>query len=217
MNKKGFSLVELMIVILVIIILGTIAVTSYKNVQMNARDSTRIHDFKNMQEMLEVYYAKYGVYPCGHSDSLELGSDCGTEGSTISCPADPITDLPGFLNGVDTGGGAPADCVNGPLTGLFHEQLTSSNCPKDPLNLPFDFFSTNYIYKYQVPRDRQSYVLGTYLERNDDLMHTDGGCSDDVYEVGPGVGTITIDKSVGLRGDNWTLAPIACTAANDPC
>lgn len=64
--KKGFTLMELLIVIAVIGILISIATASYSSAQKKARDSRRKGDLKAMQNALEQYYsANSGQYPAG--------------------------------------------------------------------------------------------------------------------------------------------------------
>ncbi len=59
----GFTLIELMIVIVIIAILATIGLVMYTNVQRSARDSKRIQDINAIQNALEQYRAFNGSYP----------------------------------------------------------------------------------------------------------------------------------------------------------
>jgi general secretion pathway protein G len=60
---KGFTIVELLIVIVIIGILAAIVVASYNGVQNRARNSVRISDIKTAQKLLEAYNAQNGNYP----------------------------------------------------------------------------------------------------------------------------------------------------------
>ena len=62
-SKSGFTLVELIIVIVIIGILTTIAVFNYMSTQRYARDKQRTSDAILISESLETYYAKHGEYP----------------------------------------------------------------------------------------------------------------------------------------------------------
>lgn len=62
-KEKGFTLVELMIVITVIAILITIAVASFTRVQKQARDAKRKGDLKALTTALQAYYTENMVYP----------------------------------------------------------------------------------------------------------------------------------------------------------
>ncbi|MDP2860654.1 MAG: type II secretion system protein [bacterium] len=62
MKKKGFTLVELMIVITVIAILSTIAVVSFTRVQKQARDTKRKSDIRALATALQAYYTERNQY-----------------------------------------------------------------------------------------------------------------------------------------------------------
>lgn len=62
-DSKGFTLIEMVIVIAVIGILMGIAFGGVRNVQGSARDTKRQSDLKTVQTYLELYYNKFGHYP----------------------------------------------------------------------------------------------------------------------------------------------------------
>lgn len=62
-SKRGFTLVELMIVITVIAILATIAVVSFTRVQKQARDTKRKAEIKSLQTALQAYFTEKQHYP----------------------------------------------------------------------------------------------------------------------------------------------------------
>ena len=63
LTKKGFTLVELLVVISVIGMLSTIAVVSLGTARQKARDTTRIATMKQVATGLEQFYADTGGYP----------------------------------------------------------------------------------------------------------------------------------------------------------
>lgn len=64
MVKKGFTLLELLIVISIIGILVTVATASYSSSQKKARNSRRMSDMKSVQNAAEQYYAdNNAAYP----------------------------------------------------------------------------------------------------------------------------------------------------------
>ncbi|OGK66306.1 hypothetical protein A2313_03650 [Candidatus Roizmanbacteria bacterium RIFOXYB2_FULL_41_10] len=64
MKNKGFSLLELLVVIGIISILLAIAVSSYSTTQKKTRDARRASDLKTIQQAAEQYYSVCGyVYP----------------------------------------------------------------------------------------------------------------------------------------------------------
>ena len=62
-NRKGFTLVELIVVIIVMAILATIVSLGLNRYLEDGRDSQRISDVTTIVEALEKYYNKYGEYP----------------------------------------------------------------------------------------------------------------------------------------------------------
>jgi len=67
-RKEGFTIVELLIVIVVIGILAGLVITTYNGIQQKARNTERTTDLKTFQGQLEAYYANNGSYP--GTDSL---------------------------------------------------------------------------------------------------------------------------------------------------
>jgi len=80
MNKKnafrrGFTLIELMIVIVILgILMGTI-LPRLTGAQARARDTARKADLTNISQALEVYYGDTGIYPPAPTGSCLNASD----------------------------------------------------------------------------------------------------------------------------------------------
>lgn len=62
-TKSGFTIVELLIVIVVIAILATISIIAYSGIQQRARDSQRMADLVAIGKAVELYRAINGSYP----------------------------------------------------------------------------------------------------------------------------------------------------------
>lgn len=62
MNKKAFTLVELIVVITILAVLATVAFVSFQWYAMSARDSARLSDLKSMTKVLELYNVRNGKY-----------------------------------------------------------------------------------------------------------------------------------------------------------
>lgn len=62
-NMSGFTLLEIMIVIIVIGILITLTTVNYSRLQPKARDDRRQIDIANITKALELYYNDNGKYP----------------------------------------------------------------------------------------------------------------------------------------------------------
>jgi len=62
-NKFGFSLIELLVVIGIIGLLSTMAVSGFKLVQQRGRDSKRVSDIKTIRNGLELFSIEANRYP----------------------------------------------------------------------------------------------------------------------------------------------------------
>ena len=59
----GFTIVELLIVIVVIAILAAISIAAYTNIQQRAKNTAIINAANSSIKLIEAYIAQYGVYP----------------------------------------------------------------------------------------------------------------------------------------------------------
>lgn len=85
--KKGFTLVELLVVISIIGVLAAIGLGSFTTAQMRGRDAQRKSDLKQISHSLEIYYSDHGSYPA----SITFGSEF-TDTKTVyfkKLPTDP--------------------------------------------------------------------------------------------------------------------------------
>ena len=64
-QRRGFTLIEILIVVAIIGILASVVLVGLGPVQQKGRDARRISDLKQIQTGLELYFAKNGVYPTG--------------------------------------------------------------------------------------------------------------------------------------------------------
>ena len=62
-TTSGFTIVELLIVIVVIGILAAITIVAFNGVQVRARDTERTTDIKQLHKALEMFYIEKGYYP----------------------------------------------------------------------------------------------------------------------------------------------------------
>lgn len=83
-KNKGFSLIELMVVISIIAILAVIGITIFSGAQKGARDAQRRSDVKNIIDALET---KKGASKADYS-GITLAT---TDFSSGALPADPVS------------------------------------------------------------------------------------------------------------------------------
>ncbi|MBI2404699.1 prepilin-type N-terminal cleavage/methylation domain-containing protein [Candidatus Gottesmanbacteria bacterium] len=61
--KKGFTLIEVLVVATIIGVLTAVAVTSYTSVNKRSRDSKRRSDLEQLRSALEMYRSDNSYYP----------------------------------------------------------------------------------------------------------------------------------------------------------
>jgi len=88
LNRAGFTLVEIMVVITIISILTSVLYVSFNAARENSRDQVRQSDLKQLQLAIELYKAQNGSYPdsgCGAADSHFAGPGPAAPGNYTSC------------------------------------------------------------------------------------------------------------------------------------
>jgi general secretion pathway protein G len=83
-SARGFTLVELLIVISLISILAAMGLVQYKNSVVSSREAVLRTDLFRMRDAIDQYYADKGKYPSA-LDSLV------SDGYMRKVPEDPIT------------------------------------------------------------------------------------------------------------------------------
>jgi prepilin-type N-terminal cleavage/methylation domain-containing protein len=123
-SRKGFTIVELMVVIAIIGILSGIILTSLMGSKSKARDAQRISDLNQIQLAIEQYFDRCGQYPL----TLTPGADNG-------CPVVGATqiDLGTYISVIPTDptGGVPYGYIvnnqSYPTDYVLHAQLENQN------------------------------------------------------------------------------------------
>lgn len=75
-TKSGFTIVELLIVIVVIGILAAITIVAYNGIQGRARDNSRYSDVKLIMKALELYKVDKGTYPVMSASNVTGTATC---------------------------------------------------------------------------------------------------------------------------------------------
>jgi prepilin-type N-terminal cleavage/methylation domain-containing protein len=69
----GFTIVELLIVVVIIAILSAVVVTAYTGMTRNAKDTSVKSDIMNFQKRIKLYQAEFGNYPLPGNLSASMG------------------------------------------------------------------------------------------------------------------------------------------------
>ncbi len=153
-QSSGFTIVELLIVVVVIGILAAIVMVAYNGIQANARDAGRIAKIQSIAKAIELYKVDNGRYP-------------------------PILDGQGFEStcGSQTENWGHCD-RNKALADYLAPYITL-----DPTSLS-NATQGNYYYHYtsQDSDNYQTFGMMVYLEGNGG--QSDGGYFANTYEVG---------------------------------
>lgn len=100
-NQKGFTLVELMVVVVIIGILVAIAVPVYNDITTTAKEKACEANKRTIQGAVSMYYAKHGDYPkdvgvlAGEGDNGEGDNEEGDKylEEIPKCPSDGVYDI----------------------------------------------------------------------------------------------------------------------------
>ena len=84
-NQKGFTIVELLIVIVVIAILAAISIVAYTGIQNRARNSAAFSLASQVAKKAEAYYAINGTYPVSAAEfNNATNKEPNLEGSKVT-------------------------------------------------------------------------------------------------------------------------------------
>ena len=85
MRERGFTLIEVLIVVTLLVILASVGMPQYQNSVRRAREAVLREDLWRMRDAIDQYYADKNKWP----QSLQ---DLVSEGYLRDVPKDPITD-----------------------------------------------------------------------------------------------------------------------------
>ena len=80
--SRGFTLVELLVVMAIIAILSGVGLNSLTSAQQKARDAKRKGDLKSISKALEAFLNDYGRYPTDINGQI---AGCGTSDKPTTC------------------------------------------------------------------------------------------------------------------------------------
>lgn len=106
-RQEGFTIVELLIVIVVIGILATLVIVTFTGIQQKARDSKRKTDVNAIQSSLENFYGSNNYYPTLTQLNDNSGSTSwvsqNMKGFDVSALQDPKGTSPTLISGTTPG------------------------------------------------------------------------------------------------------------------
>lgn len=148
-ERKGFTLIEILIVVAIIGILASIAIVGLGPIQKRGRDARRISDLRSIQNGLELYFSKCGYYPGG---AVAAGAACPAFAAAANytamvtaikstpdiairaMPADPLSSNPAYTYTYNTGGSGTAYVISATLEDTTNSALSDPS--RFQLNAP---------------------------------------------------------------------------------
>ncbi len=145
-TRKGFTLIEILIVVAIIAILASVVLVGLGPTQQAGRDARRLSDLSEVQNGLELYYNKCGVYPGGAA-----GTTCGA----VTLGGDDVT------------------AYSNMATSTINAGIGISSIPVDPSNVTPHQYSyainaagTSYVLQTVLENPNNS-VFSTYTAPSD--------------------------------------------------
>lgn len=204
MHKRfspGFTILELMIVILTIAVIASITSNAYAKVQQDMRDSKRDIEMTILMHELEAFYDKKGMYPPGCPDPT-----CPSVLHTVNTASAPLTTTTTLTS----------------LSSILPKIRTKFGDPQSPDKaLPFKNRAVN--------EKKYLYFGGTYNDTDasaslDSASHTNFPCTLRSTLPAHAAGSYVIgyfhegtNKWILLGGRNATPITVAAGFANDGC
>lgn len=150
-KQQGFTIVELLIVIVVIGILAALVITTFTGIQQKGRNTKRQTDINTLHSHLEAYYAQNSKYPTFgdmNSQSFRTANLKGLDPATFRDPKTAQTDDGNF------------ELVAAPASGDYAYQPTKDD------NSSCDNSSGNECTKYILTATNESNPASTYVKKS---------------------------------------------------
>ncbi len=142
-GQRGFTIVELLIVIVVIGILAALVLNSFSGVQAKARDVKRDTDIKALSTQLEVFYSQAGNGSYPSNGTAGAAYAVGAFAGATSVNLDNDADITAKFKGIDLNSTrAPSQTSNSMFFGVTATALFA-NAPASPTNAG----TNGYIYQ----------------------------------------------------------------------
>ena len=121
-DTRGFTIIELLVVMTIIVVLATIGLTQYRRSVIFARESVLHEDLFRMRDAIDQYYADKNQYPSGlealvadgYMRAVPKDPITNSESSWQTVPSDPDPANPAALPGInDVKSGAETTALDG--------------------------------------------------------------------------------------------------------
>ena len=169
-NKRGFTLIEMMIVVAIIIILAAVAIPSYLNTTIRAKKSRVAEDFNVLATVLETYRTDWGKYPI-NGPSIEGIQYCYFgRNSDVNNSAKSLKDFftPEISGRADAFLNKPENTA---ITGIVGGVVYMKESTLNDMDNPFDPLMS---YEYRVwitGSGSTTYELRAFYKDNDGKYH----------------------------------------------
>lgn len=119
-NEKGFTLIELIVVIAIMGIVGAVLVPQFATMTLRSRMSTDVTTVKELQNQTEIYYAQTGGWPGSTTDEIvqSLVSASYLDGKYLTAASKVVSQTKG------------ADIVYVPASHKFYLKVTADDFGK---------------------------------------------------------------------------------------
>lgn len=141
-DQKGFTLIEILIVVGVIIVIGILAAVAVNSARSKSRDAVRLSQVRMIQSALEDFYNENNGYPM--NEMMPLGdatqSAClGVSGFQADCSADQRVLLRKVMGTVDQGLKNQVACGTPARNAFCYTQLQDSSTYRIQFELENDW------------------------------------------------------------------------------
>jgi prepilin-type N-terminal cleavage/methylation domain-containing protein len=128
-KRRGFTLIELMVVIAIIIILAAIAIPNYLTMTKRAKKSRVASDFAALATALETYRTDWGVYPTAAAYQALVSTN-----TTTGTAYTELTTVLGKAATINVSGKTTAAGDAGPIVYMTSNILDSMKNPYNSTN-----------------------------------------------------------------------------------
>jgi len=134
-SRKGFTMIELMVVVSIIGLLSSMILVGMQNGRVSARDAARKKDVQLLEKALVMYWERTGHFPSEATFDGSIGSDscgCPASGAPAGCTGNDWCHTSGIWNGLVTTQGIlsqlPVDPMNNPAYYYYYEPCCNRDC-----------------------------------------------------------------------------------------